>query len=422
MTANPVGIAPLHVSENGRYFVDAQGNPFFWMGDTAWPLFAQYSLEEAAYYLKRRAEQGFNVIKGVLAWSGGTFMEQSQPHPNYNGEYPWLDNNPATPNPAYFGHVEHLVKVAAQYGVILNLLPAWGYHVTDTHILNIENARAYGLWLGQRFQNFPNIIWSVGGDRDPRGYEDIHRALAYGLREGSGGLHLISYHINGGSSTARFFHHEDWLDFNIIQTWDAWPRIYPFVTADVLRTPARPVVLDEGAYEAGPEYWLGPITPLIIRRQAWWTFMAGGFHTYGHNDTWRVEPGWIESLDSPGASQIQAFKTIVTSRPWWDMTPYQVLFLEGVSSGKTLNAAMRSQDCMSAMIYLSSQCYVLVSLFEINTRQVRATWVNPINGEQQDAGIFETGNSTGAIFPKPNSQWFSTPPFWEDAILLLDGV
>ncbi len=83
---------------------------------------------------------------------------------------------------------------------------------------------------------------------------------------------------------------------------------------------------------------------------------------------------------------------------------------------------MRSEDCTCAIIYLSTQCYVLISLVEINSRQVRATWINPATGEQKDAGIFETGNGTGSIFPKGNSQWFSTPPFWEDAVLILDGI
>ncbi len=328
MTPDTTTLAPIRVSPNGRYFVDAQGNPFFWMGDTSWPLFAQYTLEEAERYLTARAEQSFNVVKGVLAWPGGTFVEQPQP---YRGDLPWLDNNPATPNAAYFEHVEHLVRFAAQQGLILNILPIWGYHVNDIHLINIENARAYGLWLGQRFKDFPNIIWSLGGDRDPRGYEDIYRAMASGLREG-GSTHLMSYHTYGGSSTARFFHHEDWLDFNIIQVWDALHRIYPFVTADMLRTPAKPVVMDEGAYEAGIEYWIGAISPLLIRRQAWWTFLAGGFYTYGHNDMWRVEPNWIASLNAPGAGQMQYFKSIITSRHWWTMTPYQVLFIEGVSA------------------------------------------------------------------------------------------
>ena len=36
--------------------------------------------------------------------------------------------------------------------------------------------------------------------------------------------------------------------------------------------------MDEGAYKSGPEYPLGPITPLLVRRQAWWTLISGMSH------------------------------------------------------------------------------------------------------------------------------------------------
>src|SRR4051794_25377799 len=111
MPANP-NFAPLAVSANGRYFVDAAGSPSFWLADTAWPLFSQYSLSEAEHYLARRAEQGFSVVQGVLAWPLGTGYEQPTPNRNYRGDLPWLDNNPATPNEAYFEHVEHLLTFA----------------------------------------------------------------------------------------------------------------------------------------------------------------------------------------------------------------------------------------------------------------------------------------------------------------------
>ena len=401
----------LRVSPNGRYFTDGEGNPFFWLGDTAWPFFSQYSVSEAEHYLRRRAEQGFNVVKGVLAWPLGTMYEQPVPQPNPHGEFPWLDNNPATPNPAYFDHVEHLVKVAAEYNLFLNILPIWGYHVNDIQLFTAETAHIYGAWLGERFKNFPNVIWALGGDRNPTGYEDIYRAMALGLREAHGGTQLMSFHPAGSRSSARFFHDDDWLDFNLIQTWGELFRVYSTVITDVVRTPNKPVIMDEGAYEAGPEYPLGPITPLLVRRQAWWTLMAGGYYTYGHNDMWRVEPGWIASLESPGAAQMTVFKNIATSRRWWEMSPCPCLFAESNSTRLTLNTAMRSRDCNSALLYFSTQCNALVSIGEISTPQVRATWVNPQNGEQQDAGIYQRDN-----------HWFTTPDFWEDAILMLDAV
>ena len=40
-------VYPVKVSENGRYFVDQQNNPVFWLGTTQWQIFRDYTLEEA---------------------------------------------------------------------------------------------------------------------------------------------------------------------------------------------------------------------------------------------------------------------------------------------------------------------------------------------------------------------------------------
>ena len=188
-----------------------------------------------------------------------------------------------------------------QRGLILGMLPTWGYYVNDTGVLNPDNARAYGRWLGARYKDQPNIVWINGGDRIPTGSEETWRALARGLREGDGGSHVITYHPCGWRSSAQFFHHDDWLDVNMIETWTEWAKVYPAVLSDTLLWPRKPVMLGEGAYENGPEYPQGPITPLIVRRQAWWAFMAGGFITYGQDQMWRMEPHWTTTFDTPGA-------------------------------------------------------------------------------------------------------------------------
>jgi len=421
---------PIRVSPNGRYFVDAQGRPpiepvggrpFFWLGDTAWPLFAQYSKEDAEKYLDNRAQKGFTVIQGVLAWGGGTGFEGQTPGPNYAGHRPWLDG-PDKPNEAYFQHVDYLLRFAQERGLILAMLPTWGYYVSDIKTFNVENARAYGRWLGAHYKDQPNIVWVNGGDRIPTRCEEVYRALAHGLREGDGGAHLITYHPCGWRSSAQFFHQDDWLDFNMIETWTEWPKVYPAVLADSLLLPTKPVVLGEGAYENGPEYPLGPITPLIVRRQAWWAFMAGGFITYGQDQMWRMSPGWTSTFDTPGAQHMAQFRAIASSRPWWKRVPDQGLFASGVSCERTLNAAVRSVDSDWAMIYLSSQCHVLIHLDKVLTKRVQVTWVDPRNGEQRDAGTYATGNLVEGTFPQPKSQWFSVPGHWEDAVLILDGV
>jgi len=181
--------------------------------------------------------------------------------------------------------------------------------------------------------------------------------------------------------------------------------------------------LAEGAYENGPEYPQGPITPLIVRRQAWWAFMAGGFFTYGQNQMWRMEPGWTETFDTPGSFHMAIFKQAAVSHPWWKRVPDQSLFANGVGSERTLNTAVRSMDGDWAMIYLSSPNSIQIHLDKIASRQVRAHWVNPQDGAEKDAGIFPTGNLLeGKLWPENKKQWFSTPDFWEDALLILDGV
>ena len=357
----------------------------------------------------------------MIAWGGGSGFELSAPGPNYAGESPWLDG-PARPNPAYFDHLDYLLGYAAERGIVLAMLPTWGYYVNDVGAIDAEGARAYGRWLGERYRDRPNVVWVNGGDRIPTGFEDVYRALARGLREGDRGSHLITYHPCGWRSSGQFFHGEDWLDFNMIQTWTEWAKIYPAVVADCLLSPRKPVVLAEPAYENGPEYPQGPITPAVVRREAWWAFTGGGLFTYGQDRMWRMGPGWDATFDTPGALQMGVFRRIATSRRWWRLSPDQGLFASGVGCERTLNTALRSVDGECAMLYLSSQCHALVHLDKIMAREVKATLVDPRNGETRDAGVFATGNLTERVFPEARTQWFAVPGHWEDAVLILDGV
>ena len=116
------------------------------------------------------------------------------------------------------------------------------------------------------------------------------------------------------------------------------------------------------------------------------------------------------------------FRQIATSRPWWRMVPEQGLFASGGGCEQTLNAGQRAIDGTCAMAYLSSPCHVLLQLDKVVTRRVKATFVNPADGTEVDAGMHDTGYEQGTIFPRGLTQWFSPPPRWEDAVLILDGA
>jgi len=57
--------SPLKVNEAGTHLLSADGDPFVWLGDTAWELFHRLSREEAELYLENRAEKGFSIIQAV---------------------------------------------------------------------------------------------------------------------------------------------------------------------------------------------------------------------------------------------------------------------------------------------------------------------------------------------------------------------
>jgi hypothetical protein len=402
----------LKVSQNGHYFV-RDGSPFFWLGDTTWSLVNQYTREEAEFYLEYRRKQGFNVEHVMPLFDGGPGITTSSS--NTAGQEPFLNMNPATPNEVYFRNLDHIVKVAQEKGLIVVILPcggSGGSFVDKKKIVTKENARAYGRWLGQRYKQMPNIVWANGFDLKPWRYEEIAGEFAAGLQEGDGGSHLITYHPSGGGSSS-YFHHEDWLAANIIQTWADYLKIYPMTYSDYMRTPPKPVIMAEGAYEEGSEYPTKPITPLIVRKQAYWSYLAGGFHTYGHNDIWRKNPTWRQALDAPGARQMGVLKKVFTERQWWKLVPDQSVFASGASGEKTLNASARSSDGDSVIVYLSSPATVSIRMNKISVGNgVRAKWVNPETGEETVIGDFQNSGTRS----------FSTPQPQEDAVLLLDAI
>src|SRR5713101_1160859 len=173
----------------------------------------------------------------------------------------------------------------------------------------------------------------------------ILRELAAGLREGDGGSHLITFKPDPSPYTSSFIHEEPWLDFNSMQTWNRVDLIYPMVTHDYPLKPVKPVLMAEGAYEAGSEYGF-EVTPLWIRRQAYYSYLAGAHHTYGHNDSWRILPTWKQALDAPGAAQLTLLKRIFEGiKEWWRLVPDQTVFTSGgITEGKVLNLAARHQD------------------------------------------------------------------------------
>ena len=73
--------------------------------------------------------------------------------------------------------------------------------------------------------------------------------------------------------------------------------------------PMKPGILAEGSYEgAYTEYPTGAVTPELVRREAWRTFLSGAGYTYGHMAIWAHTPSWQQALDDPAARSMAVLK------------------------------------------------------------------------------------------------------------------
>jgi hypothetical protein len=429
--------AQLRVSDNKRYLVKEDGKPFFWLGDTAWELFHRLSREEAIKYLKNRADKGFTVIQAVaLAEIDGLH------DPNPYGEVPLENDDPTKPREAYFQHVDFIINQAAQLGLYIGLLPTWGDKIfkdkwgVGPEIFNADNARVYGKWIGNRYKDKKNVIWILGGDRNPRDEKDIAiwRAMAAGVEEGVGGAEraLMTFHPqpndmqDGGSS--KYFHNDAWLDFNMFQTGhcrenNVWDRVQVVYN----RTPVKPVLDGETLYEDHPVCFnakdLGTSSAYDIRKHAYFDVFAGAFgHTYGCHDVWQMwAPNrtpinaphfpWYVALDLPGAGQMQYLRHLVESRPMLDRVPDQSVITTAMGANDHIQAT-RGKDYI--FVYTAQGKPVTVNMGKISGSNVTAYWYDPKNGESKSGGQFS--NKGKQTFTPPSSG------YGHDWVLVLDDA
>src|SRR4030095_13873518 len=244
------------ISHNHRYLLK-DGKYFLWLGDTAWELFHRLTRDEANEYLKRRSQQGFTIIQAVvLAEFDGLHT------PNAYGNKPLINDDPTKPNEAYFQHVDYIIDRAASYDLNIGLLPTWGDKVykhnwgVGPEIFNTQNAKVYGRWIGNRYKNKKNIVWILGGDRNPRNESDvaIWRAMAEGIMEGTDMKAMISFHPQPADmGSATWFHNDEWLGFNMFQMGHCRDNnVYDKMQAVYDLRPVKPVMDAEPIYEDHP--------------------------------------------------------------------------------------------------------------------------------------------------------------------------
>lgn len=399
---------PLKVSDNGLYLVHTDGTPFFYLGDTAWLMPERLTRDEAAFYLRRASEAGYNVaqvqvINGVPAFNA--YGASSHPA-GWN-----LDSISVPGTYGYWDHMDYIIDTAERNGVYIGMVCIWG-GLVKAGLMDEQQARDYGRFLAKRYADRPNIIWIVGGDIQGEIKTEVWDALGETLRENDPN-HLITFHPRGRTTSARTYNSRSWLDFNMFQSGhrrynqrmgnktyaipegteeDCWM----YVDSVRKHLPVKPVIDGEPSYEGIPQGLHGADEPLWgpkdVRRYAYWDVFAGcAGHVYGHNSIMQfgrpgvmgayhldpVEMPWWKALDAPGYNQMIHLKRLILSFPYLDRRADQSVILDNGTRYDRL-IATRGNDYL--MVYNHTGRPMEIDLSKISGQEKNLWWMDAATG------------------------------------------
>lgn len=424
----------LEVSANSRYLQHTDGTQFFWLADTGWLLPERLNRDEAAYYLQQTASSGFNVVQvqtinDVPAYN--CYGQSSMP-----GEP--FDFSVADPEGiySYWDHLDYIVETAQKNGIYVALVPIWGSLVKAGR-MNVEQATAYGKFLGERYKDSPNIVWVIGGDVRGDVQPDVWTALAESIKSADRN-HLMTFHPFGRTSSVKWWNDAPWLDFNMFQSGhrrygqrrgdgdmtdpeDNEEDNWRYVGQALAANPLRPIIDGEPSYEDIPQGLHDPAEPRWtardVRRYAYWSTFAGAAgHTYGNNSVMQfytpgVSPAyganrpWYVAIDDEGRGQMKYLGRLIMNFPAGDRRPDQSVIVgeQGERYGRL--TALRGDDWL--LVYDYSGRPMTLDLGKISGEKKHLWWYSPVDG------------TLTPLESVPSSVVTLTPPVSDNDIVLI---
>jgi hypothetical protein len=391
--ASPV--YPVKISASGRYLVDQNNVPFLMVGDSPHTLVANLTSADAAFYLADRATNSFNAL-WVEALCN-TYVDGRADGSLLDGTLPFTKNVSGTssydltaPNEAYFAHVDQIVRMAATNGIVVMLDPIdTGGWLTIMQNNGTTRCRTYGQYLGNRYKNFPNIIWISGNDfQDWSTPADdaVVTAVALGIKDVDTN-HLQTVELNYTLSSS--LDDPNWAPIIGLNGAYTYYPTYDEVLHAYRQSTNRPVFMEEANYEF--EALQGPVTTApILRQQEYWTLLSGGAgQLYGNHYLWPFSSGWQTHLDTPGAIEMRYVSALFVPRAWYNLVPdtNHVVVTAGngtYSSSGTVAAnnyltAASTPDGKLAIAYMPTVRTITVNLAKLSGA-VTARWYDPSSG------------------------------------------
>ncbi|GAA2566059.1 apiosidase-like domain-containing protein [Pseudonocardia hydrocarbonoxydans] len=423
-----------------------EGEPFFWLADSATELLEDLNRSEVTRYLDVRAGQGFTVVRASLDVASSQY-----------GDAPLADGEPVVTEGAdprddaaydFWDHVEFVVAEASARGMVLALtggpdadflsdrLAGAGdvvlvpgdprFSVLDgDRCADRDGAREQAYAAGSPFvdgvgldEDRPRCDDGTGdaagvvtdgddgsgtdGGEDPAAGNDAGGDEAAGAD--AGGDEAAGADAGGDDATGADAGGDEEAGT------DAGAAGADGGTGDTAGPGAADPAEggDDGA-DAGAATPSGGqrATARDVRRDAWSAVLAGAAGaTYGHNSVWQflddgresvdgARDGWEDSLDAPGAEQVGHVRALVESRPRLEPAP------DAVEGG---GPAAVAEDGTSVVVYVEGGS-VVVDLGALDDATAQPWWFDPRTGEATELDPVTTDEPATFTPPDPEQDW-----------------
>src|SRR5579859_2893822 len=316
----------IHVSANKRYFEQADGTPFYWLGDTWWTgLSDRLSWDGFKKLTADRKAKGFTVVQ-IVAGLIPSNEELAPSDPGFcnEGGCVW-EPGFSQINPAYFDYADRRVQYVVDSGLVPAIVGGWRQVLGQ---MGIAKMKKHWRYIIARYGAYP-VFWIGGGE--------VYDRPAKPKQQGS--LFETMLAVPGWTDVVRYirttdpYHHpltvhevappfdtalidESLTDFDLFQPGHVgWPSIATEVAQlnkhYARTTVTKPLVVGEVDYEG--------FASAEVQRAAFWLGMlngAAGF-TYGtisiaeayttDKPFHRIRSGletWEEAMNYPGSHQV----------------------------------------------------------------------------------------------------------------------
>ncbi len=389
---------PFPLKVNGHYLTDATGKPFLYHADTGWQLPWKLNKQETIDYFDDRKRKGFNAIQIQI-------LPHRLNQTNTDGQKPFLQPGDLTaPNPAYFDHIEWIVKTANDKGLALLVSPLWASRwEQDWHnYFTAGAAETYGTYLARTFKTYPNIVWVHGGDDDALALHQAIRLFAKTIKTIA--PHQLHTFHGSGKSSSVFFHADDWLDLNTAYSY-AHKGLADQILADYQKNPVKPTIMGESHYDDNDN----KMGAYRMRQQAYLSILSGAAgHAYGHGSLWDTDENWRKGLAAESAEDVKLMKDFFTSFQWQTLIPNAKtdLITEGRLDSTSYATSAMAGDGSLAVIYVPNLRKIDVDLTSFRGKTIVAQWYDPTNGKYENvAGSpFKKSKQLSFMSPKMNSR------------------